>query len=66
MVVDRLEDRLPVAKVAEVLSEDVEVVRRGLERRDSDLGPLLAVVAAVVVATDVGDAATIEDPTTPR
>ena len=42
-------------EVLEVLAEDVEVARRRVERRDLQLGALLAPIAVVVVAADVGD-----------
>ena len=38
-----------------MLGEDVEVVAVGVERRDVPLGPLLAVVAVVVVGAEVRD-----------
>ena len=52
--VDGLEDRLAVAQVAQVLRQDVEVVAVGMQRRDAELGALLAVVAVVVVDAGVG------------
>ena len=55
VLVDGLHDRLVRPQVAEVLAEDVEVVAVGMERRDVALGPLLAVVAVVVVGAEVGD-----------
>ena len=42
VVVDRLQDRLSAPEVAEVLAEDVEVVRARVERRDAELGALRA------------------------
>jgi hypothetical protein len=38
-----------------VLGEDVEMVAVRVKRRDSELGPSLAVVAVVVVGADVSD-----------
>ena len=55
VAVDRLEDRLAAAQVHEVLGDDVEVVAVGVQRRDPELGALLAVVAVVVVGADVRD-----------
>ncbi len=59
--VDRLEDRLPGAKVRQVLAEDVEVIAVGMERRDPALRPLRAVVAVVVVGRHVRDLLLAED-----
>ena len=55
MPVDRLEERLARAHVAEVLGHDVHVVAVGVQRRDVPLRALLAVVAVVVVDADVRD-----------
>ena len=63
VVVGGLQDRLPVAEVRQVLAEDVEVVGGRVQRRDAELGSLLAPVAVVVVAADVRDVlAPAEDP----
>ena len=59
--VDRLHDRVAVPQVAEVLGEDVEVVAVRMERRDVALGPLLAVVAVVVVGAEVRHLVVAED-----
>ena len=52
--VDGLQDRLAVAQMAQVLRHDVEVVAVRVQRRDAELGSLLAVVAVVVVGAGVG------------
>ena len=52
--VDRLQDGLAVAQMAQVLRHDVEVVGVGVQRRDAELGSLPAVVAVVVVGAGVG------------
>ena len=63
VVVGGLQDRLPVTEVRQVLTEDVEVVGGRIQRRDAELGSLLAPVAVVVVAADVRDVlAPAEDP----
>ena len=61
----RHKNRLAAAEVREVLGDDVEVVAVGMERREPDLGPLLAVVADVVIAGDVRHALLTEDPDEP-
>jgi hypothetical protein len=61
VVVDGLEDRLVTAQVAQVLTDDVHEVAVGIQRRDPELRPLLAVVAVVVVHPDVGDVLPAED-----
>jgi hypothetical protein len=38
-----------------MLTEDVEMVGSRVQRRDAELGALLAAIAVVVVAADVGD-----------
>jgi hypothetical protein len=53
VVVHGLEDRLAVSEVEQVLPHDVDVVALRVERRDVELGPLLAVVAVIVVRADV-------------
>ena len=59
--VDRLQDRLAVAQMAQVLRHDVEVVAVGMQRRDAELGSLPAVVAVVVVGAGVGDRVLAQD-----
>ena len=44
VAVDRLENRLTPPQVREVLSEDVQVVGVGVQRRDTELAPLPAVI----------------------
>ena len=63
VVVGGLQYRLPLTDVRQVLPENVEVVGGRVQRRDAELAPLLAPVAVVVVAADVGDVfAPAEDP----
>src|ERR1700739_4617507 len=62
MAVDRLQDRVAGADVPGVLGDDVEVVAVGMQWRDAELGPLLAVVAVVVVGADVRDLLLAERP----
>ena len=53
VAVHRLEHRLPAAEMPDVLGEDVEVVRVGMQGRDAELAPPPAVVAVVVVGRHV-------------
>jgi hypothetical protein len=55
VAVDRLENRLAVAQLADVLRHDVEVVGVGMQGRDPELGALAAVVLVVVRHRDAGD-----------
>ena len=52
VVVDRLQDRLAVAQQAQMLLEDVDIVRARVERRQARRGARLAVVAVIVVSAD--------------
>ena len=61
----RLHDRVAVPQMAEMLGEDVQVVAVGMERCDVALGPLLAVVAVVVVCAEVRDLVVTEHPDEP-
>ena len=53
VAVHRLQHRLAAAEVRDVLGEDVEVVRIGVQRGHAQLAPLLAVEAVVVVRRHV-------------
>jgi len=61
VLVHGLEDRLVLAQMSEVLSDDVHVVAVGMQRRDVALFALLAVVLVVVVGPDVGHLLLAED-----
>ena len=65
VTVDGLEDQLSHLQVRQLLLEDVNVVAAGMQRRESQLHPLLAVVAVVVVGRHVRDLILPEDPDEP-
>ena len=65
MAVDGLDDRLARPQVRQMLAQDVQVVAVRVQRGETALGPLLAVVAVVVVGRDVRDLVLAEDPNQP-
>ncbi len=65
VAVDRLQDAPAGADGREVLLHDVHVVAVGVQRRDLPLGPLLTVVAVIVVGGDMGYALLAEQPYEP-